>query len=83
MPAVNIRLRWPDGQESNVYSPSTVIHQHLTQGDSYPLPELLLRADAGLNAASEGTPLLEDGSKICVGGFVFFVECEGSFFGGF
>ena len=53
MPAVNIRLRWPDGEGSNVYSPSTVIHQHLTQGDSYPLPELLLRADAGLNAASE------------------------------
>lgn len=53
MPAVNIRLRWPDGQESNVYSPSTVIHQHMTQGDSYPLPELLLRAAAGLNAASE------------------------------
>lgn len=53
MPAVNIRLRWPDGQESNVYSPSTVIQQHLIQGDSYPLPELLERANAGLNAASE------------------------------
>ncbi|MCF8979969.1 MULTISPECIES: MSMEG_0570 family nitrogen starvation response protein [Pseudomonas syringae group] len=53
MPAVNIRLRWPDGQESNVYSPSTVIHQHLTQGASYTLPDFLQRADAGLNAASE------------------------------
>jgi uncharacterized repeat protein (TIGR04042 family) len=53
MPAVNIRLRWPDGHESNAYSPSTTIHKHLTQGESYPVAELLRRADAGLNAASE------------------------------
>jgi uncharacterized repeat protein (TIGR04042 family) len=53
MPAVNIRLRWPDGQESNAYSPSTTIFQHLAEGESYPLPELLRRAEEGLNAASE------------------------------
>ena len=53
MPAVNVRLRWPDGQESNVYSPSTTIFKHLEEGQCYALAEFLRRADAGLNAASE------------------------------
>lgn len=53
MPAVNIRLRWPDGQESNVYSPSTTIYEHLEAGQRYALAEFLRRAEAGLNAASE------------------------------
>ncbi|MCQ6256712.1 MSMEG_0570 family nitrogen starvation response protein [Pseudomonas sp. Q11] len=53
MPAVNIRLRWPDGQESNAYSPSTIIHEHLQAGKSYPMEEFLHRAETGLNSASE------------------------------
>jgi uncharacterized repeat protein (TIGR04042 family) len=53
MPAVNVRVRWPDGQESNVYSPSTSIYKHLEEGTSYALDEFLLRAENGLNAASE------------------------------
>jgi uncharacterized repeat protein (TIGR04042 family) len=53
MPAVNLRLRWPDGQESNAYSPSTTIFQHLEEGRRYPLAEFLQRAEQGLNAASE------------------------------
>jgi len=53
MPAVNIRLRWPDGQESNAYSPSTTIHEHLQAGKSYPMAEFLRRAETGLNNASE------------------------------
>lgn len=53
MPAVNVRVRWPDGHESNVYSPSTSIFQHLEAGRSYALEEFLQRADSGLNAASE------------------------------
>ena len=53
MPAVNVRLRWPDGQESNVYSPSTTIFEHLEAGQSYGLAEFLRRAETGLNAASE------------------------------
>jgi len=39
MPAVNIRLRWPDGQESNTYSPSTTIYEHLQEGCTYPMAE--------------------------------------------
>ncbi|MFF7708513.1 MSMEG_0570 family nitrogen starvation response protein [Pseudomonas sp. NPDC007930] len=53
MPAVNIRLRWPDGQESTSYSPSTSIYEYLEAGHSYPLDEFLSRAEQGLNAASE------------------------------
>jgi len=53
MPAVNIRLRWPDGQETNAYSPSTSIYLHLESGKSYLLTDFLRRAEEGLNAASE------------------------------
>ena len=53
MPAVNIRLRWPDGQESNAYSPSTTIYEHLEAGRAYVMAEFLRRAETGLNAASE------------------------------
>ncbi|MNP70954.1 hypothetical protein D3C76_1672610 [compost metagenome] len=53
MPAVTIRLRWPDGDETTTYSPSTTIHQHLQAGTRYALDEFLSRAEAGLNAASE------------------------------
>ena len=52
MPAVLIHLRWPDGDETTTYSPSTTIHQHLLAGSSYGMAEFLQRAEAGLNAAS-------------------------------
>jgi uncharacterized repeat protein (TIGR04042 family) len=53
MPAVIIHLRWPDGQESTAYSPSTSIGRHLESGRRYPLTEFLQRAESGLYAASE------------------------------
>lgn len=53
MPAVNIRLRWPDGQESTAYSPSTSIQEYFEAGQSYALEDFLQRAEQGLNAASE------------------------------
>ncbi|RII77402.1 MSMEG_0570 family nitrogen starvation response protein [Pseudomonas monteilii] len=53
MPAVMIHLRWPDGEETSTYSPSTSIHQHLQAGSSYTMAEFLQHAEAGLNAASE------------------------------
>lgn len=53
MPEVIFHIRWPDGQDERCYSPSTIIGQHLTAGQSYPLPEFLTRARAGLNAASD------------------------------
>ncbi|KGK25471.1 MULTISPECIES: MSMEG_0570 family nitrogen starvation response protein [Pseudomonas] len=53
MPAVIIHLRWPDGDETTTYSPSTSIYQHLHAGSSYAMAEFLQRAETGLNAASE------------------------------
>ncbi|NBE06132.1 MSMEG_0570 family nitrogen starvation response protein [Paragemmobacter ruber] len=53
MPEVIFHIRWPDGVEERCYSPSTIIHDHLTAGHSYPLPDFVARARAGLNAASD------------------------------
>ncbi|UUY08637.1 MSMEG_0570 family nitrogen starvation response protein [Pseudomonas sp. J452] len=53
MPAVNFKLRWPDGQEMSGYSPSTVIYEHLSAGSSYALEDFIARAECALNAASE------------------------------
>jgi uncharacterized repeat protein (TIGR04042 family) len=53
MPAVNFKIRWPNGKEATGYSPSTVIYQHLEEGASYPLAEFLLRVESALNSASE------------------------------
>lgn len=53
MPAVNFKLRWPDGQEMSGYSPSTIIYEHLCAGSSYALEDFILRAENALNAASE------------------------------
>lgn len=53
MPEVRFTIRWPDGAQESCYSPSTAIHQHLTAGAAYTLPEFLTRARSGLNAASD------------------------------
>jgi uncharacterized repeat protein (TIGR04042 family) len=53
MPAVNFKIRWPNGNEAAGYSPSTVIYEHLQEGASYPLAEFLERIEGGLNNASE------------------------------
>ena len=55
MPAVTIRLRWPNGQETHTYSPSTTIYEHLEAGTSYPMAEFLRRATAfGLELSALG-----------------------------
>ncbi|MBQ2259736.1 MAG: MSMEG_0570 family nitrogen starvation response protein [Loktanella sp.] len=53
MPEVIFHIRWPDGTEERCYSPSTIIHQHLSAGQSYPLDDFLARARAGLIEASD------------------------------
>jgi uncharacterized repeat protein (TIGR04042 family) len=53
MPAVNFRIRWPNGREATGYSPSTVIFQYLEEGASYPLADFLQRIELALNNASE------------------------------
>lgn len=53
MPEVTFHIRWPDGIEERCYSPSTVIHQHLEAGRSYPVSEFVARARSGLLQASD------------------------------
>ena len=53
MPAVNFRIRWPNGRETTGYSPSPVLVQCVGAGASYPLPEFLQRREKALNNASE------------------------------
>jgi len=53
MPAVNFKVRWPDGQETSGYSPSTIIYDHLDNDGEYALSDFLQRAERALDAASE------------------------------
>lgn len=53
MPVVDFTLRWPDGQEQACSSPSTVIHEHLTAGMAFTVPELVERTRTAMDAASE------------------------------
>jgi len=53
MPAVNFKVRWPDGQESPGYSPSTIIYEHLHAGTPYALEDFMQRLESALDAASE------------------------------
>jgi len=53
MPAVSFILLWPDGVEQRCTSPSTVIHEHLTTGTSFPVGEFVDRSAVARDAASE------------------------------
>ncbi|MCB8879790.1 MSMEG_0570 family nitrogen starvation response protein [Acidisoma cellulosilytica] len=52
MPEMEFSLRWPDGSESRCYSPSLVVEDHLTVGETYPVPDLVARSRAAMTEAS-------------------------------
>ena len=47
------RVRWPDQTESRCYSPSLVVKEHLTAGQTYPVLDFVARSRAALTIASE------------------------------
>jgi uncharacterized repeat protein (TIGR04042 family) len=53
MPEMYFQVRWPDGREQECYSPSLVIKELVTVGQSYPVFEFVERCRAGLRIASE------------------------------
>ena len=53
MPAVNFTLIWPDGEQAQYYSPSTVIYQHLEAGTSYSQRDFGERIRQALTLASD------------------------------
>lgn len=53
MPAVNFKVRWPDGRVETCYSPSTIIKDYVQPGRSYTLNDFVDLCRAGLQAASD------------------------------
>ena len=53
MPEMHFLVRWPDGDESRCYSPSTVVRQYLEPGRTYPLAEFMDRGRTLLAIGSE------------------------------
>jgi uncharacterized repeat protein (TIGR04042 family) len=45
-------IRWPDGAAERCYSPSRVIREFLSPGESYALADFLQRSRAALNVGS-------------------------------
>lgn len=53
MPEMHFRVRFPSGATMNCYSPSYVIEEFLSEGQSYPVSEFLERTRTALGIASE------------------------------
>ncbi|MEG9527216.1 MAG: MSMEG_0570 family nitrogen starvation response protein [Hyphomicrobiales bacterium] len=53
MPEMHFHVRWPDGRREACYSPSLVVKDFLTPGESYAVDEFVTKTRAALNIASE------------------------------
>lgn len=53
MPELHFRVKWPDGQVDECYSPSYVIEEHLSVGQAYGLDDFVSRVRTALTIASE------------------------------
>ncbi|GGE21254.1 hypothetical protein GCM10011360_07330 [Primorskyibacter flagellatus] len=52
MPETFWTVRWPDGSEERLYSPSSVVSELFEPGESYALPDFLTRARIAMERAS-------------------------------
>lgn len=52
MPEMTFTVEWPDGSFQECYSPSLVMHDHLTTGESYPVKDFVRRVVTALDEAS-------------------------------
>ncbi|RYJ07529.1 MAG: MSMEG_0570 family nitrogen starvation response protein [Actinomycetales bacterium] len=53
MPEMTVSVRWPDGRGADLYSPSLVMHDHLSPGTTYTVDEFVTRAATALGIASD------------------------------
>ncbi|WP_299572696.1 MSMEG_0570 family nitrogen starvation response protein [uncultured Williamsia sp.] len=53
MPEMTVTVRWPDGTRDDCYSPSLVMHDHLTAGTDYTVADFTDRATVALGEAAE------------------------------
>lgn len=53
MPEMTFQVRWPDGVEQQCYSPSLVVHDHLSAGATYTVAEFVERTGRAMAEASD------------------------------
>jgi uncharacterized repeat protein (TIGR04042 family) len=53
MPEMHFIITWPDGREEACYSPSLVVRDFLTEGETYPIEDFLRRSRQALKIASD------------------------------
>lgn len=53
MPEMRFVITWPDGTEEACYSPSLIIRDYFTEGQSYALADFVTRSREALNIASD------------------------------
>lgn len=53
MPEMHFHVRWPDGRREACYSPSLVVKDFLTPGESYAVEDFVEKTRTALNIASE------------------------------
>lgn len=53
MPEMRFVVTWPDGTEEACYSPSLIIRDYLTEGQSYGLGDFVTRSREALHIASD------------------------------
>lgn len=53
MPEMTFTVRWPDGGVEHCYSPSLVMHDHLSPSTTYSVDDFLSRSGVALDLASE------------------------------
>ncbi|MBF9033252.1 MSMEG_0570 family nitrogen starvation response protein [Rhodobacterales bacterium HKCCE2091] len=53
MPETYWTVRWPDGEEERLYSPSSVVAELFEPGRAYPVPDFLQRARVAMERASD------------------------------
>ena len=52
MPEMRFLIRWPDGTAESCYSPSLVVKDYLTPGETYRLDDFVAKSRTALNIAS-------------------------------
>ncbi len=53
MPEMRFLIRWPDGTPENCYSPSLVVEDYFTPGETYGLADFVARSRTALTIASD------------------------------
>ena len=53
MPSVNFTVKWPNGQQDDFYSPSTIVYEYFKKGQQWQAQDFLNQAEIALHAASE------------------------------